>query len=98
MGLSGHGRMMQTGRGYATLVHWSQPRALTLEEAKRICSFPDTFQLRGDYAQAWGLMGNAVPPLFMKAIAETIRQDVLSHGNQTDRGSTQTQTRPSSAR
>jgi len=89
---------MQTGRGYATLVHWSQPRALTLEEAKRICSFPDTFQLRGDYAQAWGLMGNSVPPLFMKAIAETIRQDVLSHGNQTDRGSTQAQARPSAAR
>jgi site-specific DNA-cytosine methylase len=37
-------------------------------------SFPDEFQLIGNYYQQWAVIGNSVPPLFMKAIAEHVRK------------------------
>jgi DNA (cytosine-5)-methyltransferase 1 len=40
---------------------------------KRIASFPDAFQFSGTFRDAWGQIGNSVPPLFMKAIAEHVR-------------------------
>ena len=49
----------------------------TSAELKRICAFPDDFQLTGTYAQQWERLGRAVPPLMMKAIAQTIRDEVL---------------------
>jgi site-specific DNA-cytosine methylase len=51
-------------------------RKLTIDECKRICSFPDDFNLDGKYNDQWARLGNAVPPLMMKAIACTIR-DVI---------------------
>ena len=64
----------------------------------RLGAFPDGYEFVGNDTHIQARIGNSVPPLFMKAIAETIRQDVLSHGNQTDRGSTQAQARPTAAR
>jgi DNA (cytosine-5)-methyltransferase 1 len=53
-------------------------RKFTIAELKRICSFPDDFDM-GDlsYAKRWAVMGNAVPPLMMRAIAETVRNKIL---------------------
>ena len=67
----------QTGRGFATIARWDEPRALSIGEAKRIGSFPDAFQLVGDYPTQWMRIGNSVPPLFMRAIAQHIRQNIL---------------------
>ena len=53
-------------------------RSFTIAELRRICAFPDDFVLLGSYAQQWERLGNSVPPLMMKAVAETIRGQVLS--------------------
>ena len=52
--------------------------AATIAELRRICAFPDDFILTGTYAQQWERLGNSVPPLMMKAIAETVRDKVLA--------------------
>jgi DNA (cytosine-5)-methyltransferase 1 len=52
-------------------------RKFTIQELKRICSFPDDFILTGTYAKQWERLGRAVPPLMMKAIAETVRDEIL---------------------
>jgi DNA (cytosine-5)-methyltransferase 1 len=56
----------------------TEKRKFTIAELKRICAFPDDFVLLGSYAQQWERLGNSVPPLMMKAIAEVIRDKILS--------------------
>ena len=53
-------------------------RSFTINELKRICAFPDDFQLTGSFAQQWERLGRAVPPVMMAAIASTIRDEVLN--------------------
>ena len=53
-------------------------RKLTIEEAKRLGSFPDDFILVGTYANQWERIGNSVAPVFMKHIARTIRDEILN--------------------
>jgi DNA (cytosine-5)-methyltransferase 1 len=48
---------------------------ITVHEASRFASFPDTFQWRQD---AIARIGNTVPPNFMRAIAEHIRDHILA--------------------
>lgn len=55
----------------------TERRKFTIQELKRICAFPDDFILRGSYAQQWERLGNSVPPLMMKSIAEVIRDEIL---------------------
>lgn len=69
---------LQQGHGWATLVHWEEQRAISIGEAKRLGSFPDEFRLTGDYSTQWAIIGNSVPPLFMRAIAEHIKEHILS--------------------
>lgn len=66
-----------TLKGYASLCHWREPRALTIPEAKRLHSFPDDFVLTGSHEERWARIGNSVPPLMMKAVAEHVRDHVL---------------------
>jgi len=61
-----------------SLWHYNEPRNITIEEAKRIASFPDDFKFIGNYKEQWARIGNSVPPLFMKAIAEHIKTEILS--------------------
>lgn len=68
----------QTGRGFATVAHPTEKRALSIGEAKRIGSFPDDFMLTGNYSTQFMRIGNSVPPLLMKAIAEHIRKAILT--------------------
>ena len=55
----------------------TERRKFTIAELKRICAFPDDFILKGSYAQQWERLGNSVPPVMMRHIAETIRDEVL---------------------
>ena len=50
--------------------------AFTIPELKRLCAFPEDFQMTGSYAQQWARFGNSVPPLMAAAIATSVR-DVL---------------------
>ena len=64
------------------LVHYSEPRTMTVREHARIQSFPDWFKFCGPYTTGghrrkydcprFTQVGNAVPPLLARAIGETI--------------------------
>jgi DNA (cytosine-5)-methyltransferase 1 len=68
---------MTTGTGRSTLIHPTKDRPVSIGEAKRLASFPDNFRMEGTFIQRWARIGNSVPPLFMRAIAQHIRREIL---------------------
>lgn len=61
----------------AMLLHWKDDRYLTIQELKRLSTFPDDFVFAGNFFSQWGQIGNSVPPKMIEAIAETIKQKIL---------------------
>lgn len=55
-----------------------EPRRFSVAEMKRVCSFPDDFELIGTFADKWMRLGNSVPPLMMRAVASEIRDRILN--------------------
>ena len=60
-----------------SIIHPVEDRNITIEELKRICSFPDSFKLIGSFENKWARLGNAVMPKQMEAIARAIRKEVF---------------------
>ncbi|WP_349264016.1 DNA cytosine methyltransferase [Longimicrobium sp.] len=66
------------------LLHYMEPRILTVREYARLQSFPDWFEFRGKYttggkarkqeAPRYTQVGNAVPPLLAECLGELIEQ------------------------
>jgi len=67
----------QKGTGFATMVHPTERRPLTIREAATIGAYPPAFRFAGTYQEQWGRIGNSVPPLFMQAIANHLRSAIL---------------------
>lgn len=67
LGVSGSGGHM----------HPDEPRLLNVAELRRVASFPDQFEFAGDWTSAVSRIGNSVPPLFMRAIAEHVARQLL---------------------
>lgn len=71
------------------LIHYSEPRILTVREHARIQSFPDWYQFKGKYTSGgkrrkqevprYTQVGNAVPPLFSEQLGYALKE-VLSNG------------------
>lgn len=59
--------------------HWkfvgdaSKYRRLSIRECARIQTFPDDFEFAGELGSQYKLIGNAVPPLLARRIAESIK-------------------------
>ena len=64
--------------GGGGLFHWIYPRCLNIAELKRLSTFPDDFKFIGKFREQWARIGNAVMPKFMEAIANHIKETVLS--------------------
>jgi DNA (cytosine-5)-methyltransferase 1 len=57
-------------------IHPYQHRALTPREGARLQGFPDTFEFVGSRAQIVKQIGNAVPPLLGRVIAESLARHI----------------------
>jgi DNA (cytosine-5)-methyltransferase 1 len=64
--------------GTASVTHPVYSRKLNLEEVRLLSGFPADFVLTGSYTKRYERIGRAVPPLMMKAIAETIAKEILN--------------------
>lgn len=55
-------------------IHPTQARGLTPREAARVQSYPDDYFFRGAYTKTYMQIGNSVPPLLGRAIAQVIKK------------------------
>lgn len=59
-------------------IHPRQTRTLTVREAARIQTFPDSFRFAGPPSAAFKQIGNAVPPLVSQVVGEAIQSSLLA--------------------
>jgi DNA (cytosine-5)-methyltransferase 1 len=62
---------------WGAFIHPTQERVLSVREAARLQSFPDTVEFMGSITEQYEQVGNAVPPFFAKAIGNQISSILL---------------------
>lgn len=67
------------GKDTYSHIHWDgrQKRTVSVREAARLQSFPDSFSFSGAMNAAFRQIGNAVPPLLAEAVAKQLKQDLM---------------------
>jgi DNA (cytosine-5)-methyltransferase 1 len=68
------------GKDTYSHIHWDsrQQRTISVREAARLQSFPDGFKFAGSMNAAFRQIGNAVPPLLARAVAECLRRVLMT--------------------
>lgn len=66
--------------GSGRFIHYNDIRALTIREAARLQSFDDSFVFHGTMSAQERHIGNAVPPVLAKALAEHLAKLLKSTG------------------
>lgn len=64
--------------GHMNYFHPIEHRVPTVRESARLQSFPDSFVFTGNQGEQFRQVGNAVPPLMGKAIAEAVKSFISS--------------------
>lgn len=64
-------------------IHPSEHRTLSVREAARIQTFPDSFRFAGTRSDAFRQIGNAVPPALGRAVATAIAADSSTEEQET---------------
>ena len=62
------------GKDSYSHIHYGQSRTISVREAARLQSFPDGFIFCGSMGAAFRQIGNSVPPLLAKKIAEKVKE------------------------
>ena len=67
------------GKDTYSHIHYDseQARTISVREAARLQSFPDGFEFAGSMNTAFRQIGNAVPPLLARAVAEEIKAQLV---------------------
>ena len=68
---------IDTGNAHSNYFHPLYNRIPSIRESARLQSFPDSFIFTGARGSKYKQIGNAVPPLLAKAIAEEIKKIIL---------------------
>ena len=63
--------------GNGTFVHPQQDRLISMREAARLQSFPDHYRFLGSFSSRYKQIGNAVPPLLARAVADQIQTGLV---------------------
>lgn len=58
------------------LYHGYQNRSLSIDEGKRLHTFPEDFKLTGSFNQKWERIGRSVPPKMYEAIGLSIKKSL----------------------
>lgn len=79
------------GKDTYSHIHYdsAQQRMVSVREAARLQSFPDTFRFAGEMNASFRQIGNAVPPLLAEAVASTLKEQLeaalISHEQSADK-------------
>lgn len=72
---------IDTGNAHSNYFHPLYNRIPTIRESARLQSFPDSFEFQGPRGSKYRQVGNAVPPLLAKAVADEILRILENEDN-----------------
>lgn len=72
---------IDTGNAHSNYFHPLYNRIPSIRESARLQSFPDSFEFQGSRGSKYKQVGNAVPPLLAKSIADVVMKIINDENN-----------------